>query len=274
MVHDDSASDASTYSGCASDFIYWNTNLVDFELPVSGFPPDVYYTPIITQSVPGCPIQCKARSAIFPTQTPSYVLQFQTDNGKTTFSASEFGLIGLTDLFEISCTSILSILQPDMRTIKDSAQITFTDGSGFTSIPTFPDPTGDIVIIGGGGSIDIGGGGSDETDPDTGFNPDSNSIDCTSDRILFLSDFTQVDYYITYNSNYRLLEPAILQYIPGCPMTCSLDENMSGGIVSTNIFNFDSNTGRISIKTTNPSDERDIQMKLTCTSTESTDFAF
>lgn len=47
FVHDQSASDASNYSGCANDRIYWSSDLTDFELPVSSTPPDYVYTPYI-----------------------------------------------------------------------------------------------------------------------------------------------------------------------------------------------------------------------------------
>jgi hypothetical protein len=72
--HDNSSSDAAIYSGCANDNIYWNSDLIDFEMPISNYPPDVVYTPHIQQQVPGCPIQCVARSMMFPTSTPAYVL--------------------------------------------------------------------------------------------------------------------------------------------------------------------------------------------------------
>jgi len=56
FVHDTSSSNTAVYSGCANDNIYWNSKLKDFDLPVSAFPPDVVYTPLIQQQVPGCPI--------------------------------------------------------------------------------------------------------------------------------------------------------------------------------------------------------------------------
>lgn len=74
FAHDDSASDAATYSGCANDYISFNSNLVDFEMPISSSPADIVFTPQIYQNVAGCPIQCTARSSLFPLQTPSYVL--------------------------------------------------------------------------------------------------------------------------------------------------------------------------------------------------------
>lgn len=72
--HDDSASDTAIYSGCANDHIFWNSDLVNFDLPVSSTPPFVTFTPLIQQQVPGCPIQCNARSAMFPTTMPAYIL--------------------------------------------------------------------------------------------------------------------------------------------------------------------------------------------------------
>ena len=56
--HDASASDATTYSQCANDFIFWNSDLTDFELAVSAIPQDVSFRPLIRQQVAGCPILC------------------------------------------------------------------------------------------------------------------------------------------------------------------------------------------------------------------------
>ena len=82
--------------------------------------------PLIHQEVASCPIQCVARSALHPNTTPAYVLQFNAETGKTTFSSSDQALVGKSDQFVLTCTSILSILSQDMRTISDQVTITFT----------------------------------------------------------------------------------------------------------------------------------------------------
>lgn len=58
--------------------------------------------------------------------------------------------------------------------------------------------------------------------------------------------------------------------MPGCPISCTLDENGSVGIISKSIFNLGPNDGRISIKTTEVANAKDVQMKLSCTSISST----
>ena len=47
FVHDESASDTQAYSECANDFIYWNSDLISFDLPVSANPVEVSYEPFI-----------------------------------------------------------------------------------------------------------------------------------------------------------------------------------------------------------------------------------
>jgi len=54
--NENSSSDASDLSECANDIISFNTELIDYELPVSEFPTDIVFTPLITQDVEGCPI--------------------------------------------------------------------------------------------------------------------------------------------------------------------------------------------------------------------------
>lgn len=246
--HDDSASDSAIYSGCANDHIYWNSDLVNFDLPVSNNPPFVTYTPLIQQQVPGCPIQCIARSMLFPTAMPAYVLQFNSESGAVSFSYDNLVAVGQSDQFSLTCSSILSILSPDMKTIRDIATITFVDG---TEVPTVLDD-GTIIPVPDGGDGGFTGG------------------TCADDKIAFLTDFTVVDYFITPSSGYQLLTPTILQYVPGCPIQCTLDESNSGQIISTSIFNVQSTDGRVSIRTKNPANARDVQMRLTCSSIQST----
>lgn len=121
------------------------------------------------------------------------------------------------------------------------------------------DTEGIIVLDDGLILIDdnLGGGGTPE-------------IDCSDDRVAILTDFTIVDYIVAINSNYVTLEPTIAQYLPGCPLTCMLDESNSGGIIQSNIFAIDSNSGRISIKTTNVNDVGDVPLRVTCESNLST----
>jgi hypothetical protein len=261
--HDMSESDATSYTGCASDFIYWNTDLIDFEMPVSVSPPNVFYLPVIKQSVPGCPIKCSARSAIFPTQTPDYVLSFDATSGQVAFSAQDLSLIGMSDIFDITCTSILSILQPDMRTIKDSAVISFIDAQDLVVTPE----------LSSDGSIVYSSDSSSSSNFAEGEIVSSSGISCTNDRVMFLSDYTIVDYFISSAATVTTLEPSIMQYLPGCPVMCTLDEAQTGGVASTQIFDFDPSTGRVSIMTSNVDDAAAIEMSLTCTSTESLSFA-
>lgn len=133
--------------------------------------------------------------------------------------------------------------------------ITFVDGSDTEGIIVLDD--GLILIDDGLGGGGIGGGGSP-------------SIDCSSDRVAILTDYTIVDYVVAVNSAYVTLEPTVAQYLPGCPLQCMLDESSSGGIIQNNIFAIDSNTGRISIKTTSVSDIGDVPLRVTCESTLST----
>ena len=56
FVHDNSSSDAAIYTECANDIISFNTELNDYDLPVSEYPTDITFEPTITQDVPGCPI--------------------------------------------------------------------------------------------------------------------------------------------------------------------------------------------------------------------------
>jgi hypothetical protein len=107
-----------------------------------------------------------------------------------------------------------------MRTIQDMVLITFTDGSNSQSIVL---NDGIIVLV---DSNDLG-------EITAGATP----LDCTLDKLFFLTDFTVVDYFITSSSGYEMITPTILQYLPGCPVTCTLDENGSNGIISTSIFN-------------------------------------
>lgn len=94
FVHDKSSSDAAIYTECANDFISFNSELNDYDLPVSAYPSDIVFTPAILQDVPGCPIQCQARSELYPLRTPAYVLQFDSEGGQTTFSWSDTSRLG------------------------------------------------------------------------------------------------------------------------------------------------------------------------------------
>lgn len=136
-----------------------------------------------------------------------------------------------------------------MRSISDAAYITFVDGSGSESSIVLDDGT----II-------------DPVDSETG-------LDCTDDRLLFLTDFSIVNYFVSINSNYVVLTPTIMQYKPGCPIDCYLDESQSGGIINNSVFNVSPTDGRISIKQTDTSQVGDISLDLICVSTLSADFA-
>lgn len=131
--------------------------------------------------------------------------------------------------------------------------ITFVDGSDTEGIIVLDDGT---VLI---NDDDTGTGGGDTP-----------QLDCSNDRVAILTDFTIVDYVVAVNSNYVTLEPTIAQYLPGCPLTCMLDESSSGGIIQGDIFAIDSNTGRISIKTTNVSEIGDVPLRVICESNLST----
>lgn len=133
--------------------------------------------------------------------------------------------------------------------------ITFVDGSDTEGIIVLNDG---LILVDGESDGGLGGGGGIP------------SIDCSDDRIAILTDFTIVDYIVALNSNYVTLEPTVAQYLPGCPLSCMLDENSSGGIIQNNIFAIDSNSGRISIKTTNVNDVGDVPLRVTCESTLST----
>lgn len=153
----------------------------------------------------------------------------------------------------LTCSSILSILNPDMKTIQETATITFIDGSATGGVTVLPD--GIIIIdpiVPGGGGFDSGTG-------------------CLDDKLTFLTDFTVVDYFIMPSSGYQVMAPTVLQLIPGCPIECSLDESNSGEIISPNIFNVATQDGRVSIRTSDPADARDVQMRLSCTSIQSMD---
>lgn len=54
--YDNSGTDLIQYSECAYDFIYWNSDYISFDLPISDTPIDVTYTPLIQQEVSMCPI--------------------------------------------------------------------------------------------------------------------------------------------------------------------------------------------------------------------------
>jgi len=218
-------------------------------------PLDIKFTPLIQQEIASCPIQCTARSTLSPTSTPGYILQFNSETGSLTFSSNDVALIGTSDSFVLTCTSTLSILT-EQRTIRKFVEITFVDGSdtsGFTILDN--------------GTI-LSDGGDDPVEGDDGTT--TPSIDCSNDRVYFLQDFTVVDYFIAYNSNFVVLNPTMLQFIPACPVQCTLDENMTGGIVRSTVFNVNPNDGRVSIKSTNIADIGDVQMSLTCESVEST----
>ena len=65
---------------------------------------------------------------MYPLNTPAYVLQFDSETGITTFSWSDVSQVGNSDTFTLTCTSILSILNRDMRTTEESVVINFVDG--------------------------------------------------------------------------------------------------------------------------------------------------
>jgi len=195
------------------------------------------------------------------------VLQFNSETGKTTFSWSDVDQIGNTDTFSLTCTSILSILNSEMRTAVESVEIAFVDGSDVSGLIILAD--GQVLEGSRNGSEEDGSSGAN-----IGGNPEYGNQDCSQDRIWLLTDFTIVDYYISARSGDVTLEPTFLQHLKGCPIACTLDESMSGGIIQSDIFSLDSESGAVSIVTRDEERAGDVQMKLTCTSTESTQEPF
>jgi len=161
--------------------------------------------------------------------------------------------IGMSDTFKLTCTSILSILSPDMHTVTDTAVITFIDGSDSSGATTLDDGT---VIV--------------DPESDDGTTDFNTGPDCSKDKIMFLTDFEVIDYTITPSSGYKVMTPSLMQFMPSCPIECTLDENNSGTILTPSVFNVNPADGRISIKATNAALAADVQMKLQCTSIQST----
>ena len=141
-----------------------------------------------------------------------------------------------------------------MRTIQQQVTISFVNGTSSNST-TLNDGT---ILV----------------DPKSTPSSTPTTVDCTKDKIIFLTDFTMIDYFISSSSGFKVLKPTILQWIPGCPVSCTLDENGSVGIISKTIFNLSPTDGRVSIKTTDVTNAKDVQMKLSCTSISSTQTTF
>lgn len=230
----------------------------DYDLPVSAFPSDIVFTPTISQDIANCPIQCQARSTLFPTRTPDYVLQFDSESGQMTFSWSKTDQVGNQDTFTLTCTSILSILNHEMRTAQESVVINFVDGSDVSG----------LIILDDGTVLEGSRNGRDEDGTTNKGNPDYGNQDCENDRIWLLTDFTIVDYFVSSRSTPVILKPSFIQHLNGCPISCTLDESMTGGIVQTDLFDL-SESGEVTIFTLDESRAGDVQMKLVCTSTES-----
>ena len=199
-MHDGASSDAAIYTECANDIISFNSELNDYDLPVSDYPSDINFTPTISQEIANCPIQCQARSTMYPTSTPAYVLQFDSESGKMTFSWSNVNQIGNSDTFTLSCTSILSILNQEMRTAELDVVINFVDGSDVSGLIILDDGT----VLEGSRN-----GRNDDGSTFTG-NPDYGSQDCSNDRIWLLTDFTIIDYFISTRSSAVTLKPSFI----------------------------------------------------------------
>ena len=108
-----------------------------------------------------------------------------------------------------------------MRSIKNPVTITFVESisEGITILDD-----GTIIY-------------NDETNGNSGNGLIPTPAQCATDSPLFLTDFTLVDYFVTINSNAKVLTPTILQTMPGCAIDCTLDESMSGSIIQSDIFN-------------------------------------
>lgn len=109
-----------------------------------------------------------------------------------------------------------------MRTISDEIVINFTQGEAV-----------DYDVLDDGTVLD-----NDPTDDEEtgGADPEFGPNYCAGDRLMFITDFTSIDYWVRPNSGFQSVTPSVLQFIPGCPISCTLDEAGTGMIVRADIF--------------------------------------
>ena len=77
-----------------------------------------------------------------------------------------------------------------MRTIQQYVKISFVNGTS-TNSTTLNDG---VILV----------------DPNTTPSTTPATKDCTKDKVLFLTDFTVIDYFITSSSGFKVIKPTIL----------------------------------------------------------------